>query len=438
MNESIKVMASDLADKNKVVTFKQNSLFEAIEFGRGNDKLIGELASKIAAGVKNDLILIKGKLVPLMKEYAAYLDKKVLDAKEVTETSLYQVQEQSIPDVVKELQDKGIILAKRSIGEMPVAQLSIPLPSDDVIMSMFKHNISSIDMYASKIVDMYTKEEAKALWEKYLLNISRSNPAIDMMSFNSTSFKELIMLFLVLSNLREEKVAGVKASEETYKDIVHKFYSEVLNTLAIKVEKYQTDVRMNKLIADIKDEYTVVVNADVYDDFLNANGKPEVLFGLLLNRPNNVTGFLRKEIELKQDEYLKAWDKKVKMVRMNSKYADLKKYEAVYSISLRHLFEELIPGDLEKIAKTDIANAESLLKAKLAEEPINEVMDTEYMAREILAHIVFPGTNFHKFTDYMLEYVKLDPKLTSQEAASFASIDMIMDYLLQQVNTEDL
>lgn len=438
MNESLKILASDLAEKNKVVSFKDNSLFDAIEFGGYNEKLTSELANKIALGVKNDLMLIKGKMLPLMTEYSNYLSDKIANAKEASEISLYKVHEQNIPDVIKEMQDKNIINPKRATAELPVSNVSVPVPSEDVIMDMFKHSITSINTYAASVVSTYTKEEVSKLWEKYLTNISRSNSAIDMMSFNSTSFRDLVMLFLVLSNLKQDRIAGVKASEDVYKEVVSKFYSEVLNTIAVKIEKYNTDIRTKKLVTDIKDKYTIVVNASVYDDFLDAGGQPEVLFGLLLNRPENVSGFLRKNIEVKQDEYLAAWNKKVKTVRMNSKYSELKKYEAVYSISLSHLFKELIPGDLEKIANTDIIAAENGLKEKLKSEPINEVMDVDYMAREILAHLVFPQTNFHRFTDYMMEYTKLDSKLTPQEAASFASIDMIMDYLLQQVNTEEL
>ena len=438
MKESLKIMATDLADKNKVVSFKQNSLFDALEFDRGNEKLLSELSKKISISVQNDLGLIKGKIIPLMQEYVAYLNDRVLNAKETSETSLFNVIENNIPDVVKEMQDKNIINPKRAVSELPVSQVNIPVPSKDVIRSVFKHKINSIAVYGNKIVSSYDDEALATLWEKYFSNISKSNAAIDNLYYSSTGFNELVMVFLALSNLREERVAGVRVNESIYKEVVNKFYSEVLNYIAIRIEKYSNEVKTNKLVNSFKNQYTVVVNADVYDVFLNNGGSPEVLFGLLLNKPNNVTGLILKNIELRKDEYLSTWNKKVKVTRMNSKFGELKKYQAIYSISLRHLFDELLPDDLKELVSSDINQAETILADILKKEPIDEVMDTQYMAKEILEHILFPETNFKRFTSYMLEYQKLDNTITPKDAASFASLDMIMDYLLQQVNSEDI
>jgi len=438
MKESLKIMATDLADKNKVVSFKQNSLFDALEFDRGNEKLLSELSKKISISVQNDLGLIKGKIIPLMQEYVAYLNDRVLNSKETSETSLFNVIENNIPDVVKEMQDKNIINPKRAVSELPVSQVNIPVPSKDVIRSVFKHKINSIAVYGNKIVSSYDDEALATLWEKYFSNISKSNASIDDLYYSSTGFNELVMVFLALSNLREERVAGVRVNESIYKEVVNKFYSEVLNYIAIRIEKYSNEVKTNKLVNSFKNQYTVVVNADVYDVFLNNGGSPEVLFGLLLNKPNNVTGLILKNIELRKDEYLSTWNKKVKVTRMNSKFGELKKYQAIYSISLRHLFDELLPDDLKELVSSDINQAETILADILKKEPIDEVMDTQYMAKEILEHILFPETNFKRFTSYMLEYQKLDNTITPKDAASFASLDMIMDYLLQQVNSEDI
>lgn len=438
MNESLKIIADELASKNKVVSFKQNSLFDAIELGSHDEKLLSELSKKIALGVGNDLSLIRDKMIPLMQEYVAYLDEKLLRTKELSETALFNVIEVSIPDIVKEMQDKNIINPKRATVELPVTQINIPVPSADTIRDVFKHKINSINVYANNILSNYDNEALAVIWEKYFTNVSRSNSNIDNLYYGSTGFNELVIVFLALSNLREERVAKVSVSESVYKDIINRLYSEVLNIIAIKIEKHNNEIKTNKLVKTFENDYTIVVNAEVYDVFIDGGGSPEVLFGLILNKPQNVTGLIRSNIELNQDDYLKSWNNKVKVSRMNNKFGELKKYKTLYSISLKHLFEVLLPSDLEELVKINLPEAEIALDEILKREPIDEIMDTRYMAKEVLEHILFPDTNFERFTNYMLEYKKLDPQLTPKEAASFASVDMIMDYLLQQVNSEDI
>ena len=60
------------------------------------------------------------------------------------------------------------------------------------------------------------------------------------------------------------------------------------------------------------------------------------------------------------------------------------------------------------------------------------------MAREVVGYVLFENTGFHKFTHYMIEIEKLNPDFNSCEIANFATVQLLLEYLTEQLTVDNI
>jgi hypothetical protein len=79
-----------------------------------------------------------------------------------------------------------------------------------------------------------------------------------------------------------------------------------------------------------------------------------------------------------------------------------------------------------------------MLQAMLSGKESSFLMDVDFISKEVVGVILVPETNFYRFVNYMLEFSRINPSISGKDAASLASAEVIMDYLLQQVTVNDI
>jgi len=68
MDDVIKLIAEDLANNNKVIEFKDNSVFGIYDMPNYTHEDINTVGIKIGNGLVNDLVKIREQYRPIMKE----------------------------------------------------------------------------------------------------------------------------------------------------------------------------------------------------------------------------------------------------------------------------------------------------------------------------------------------------------------------------------
>jgi hypothetical protein len=437
MNEIIAMIAAALAKNGQVIGVSGNSIFSAIELGDGSEQDLNVMANKIATKINNELIFIKGKMLPLMGDYVEVINKKLSEFKMPSELSKFKIVEVTIPDLFYELKDTNVITSKRPVGALPIASVIVPTPKIDEVRSFFKHPVARLDALVEEVLVKYTNEDLIKVWDKYLLNVSQSNTNIENISYGIMGkLDELVMLYAVVSNIKNSRPAGVRVSEDTYKNVMEQFNLELLNYISIAIEEKAKIKNIKKLVIAKRSDYELLVEKELYDNFIKDGNSPEVLLGMLLSGEITFEKMLVNSIIENAVRYKSAWEKKVKLNAVEAKSREIDKFKATYSITLKALYEEVIPSDLKDYVKVDLATAEKALLELYKELKESEIVDVDVMAKDILGLIVFSNTNFYAFTNYMLEHTKLHSGISSKEAASLAMVDLILDYLLQQINTE--
>lgn len=439
MNQELCKIAQTLTTKGQIISFKPGSILQALETFNSEEEFNSAI-NQISNKLNSELILIKNKLLPLMNEIAQLCKKKVEGMQDTSEITKYNIRAIDIPEFIKEMKANGILKDKRQPMKLGPVGIGLACPPLESIRDYFKSPVNGLEIYINQILSKYKDEDLINLWEKYLGNLSDDNLYIIELFRNPINNVENIILFFVcLDNIRDEKPIGSSVSDENYNTVLPVIHSEIKNLLAIINDNIIADRKIGRLVLSMSpDNYTINVDKELYDKFLENGGSPEVLYGLSLVGEFKLENSFLTDIQTKSEEYKLKWINKVKLEGFNSIPNLVNRYDALYQLVLRKTYEAYIPADLVEYLTCDYNNAQYELRSFVKELPQDKFLDYNYVARMIIGCIMFKNTNFYQFTETMLGYMNLNKTFTQQDAATFASFDLIICYLLEQIETEAL
>ena len=280
MDDIIEIIAKELANNNKIVSFQVGSIFESLSSSTATQEDINTICKSISQKLMNEVVLIKTKMIPFMSNVVLLVESKVKKYSPDSEVNKYKVVEFKVPKLVEELVSKKEITTKRPVREYSNSILTIPTPTEN-IRDMFILENPVYNTYASEVVAKYSDEELAKIWDKYLTNISKSNNELSSLSFNSIiRMEEIVLLYILCINLKDKKPANVVSPDNVYIDVMSHLELELLNYLAIGLDTLATYRRLNRLVIDIKDKYTIVLDKVILDQVATESFNVEVILGM--------------------------------------------------------------------------------------------------------------------------------------------------------------
>ena len=425
MNEILELIAKELANKNQVVKFKHGSVFNLLETTGATSDSIALISSKLANSIRNDVDKFRNVYLQEAKAYGEAVRKELSTFNENEDLSKYKVIEQYIPSILDYYGEKNILAPKRQVRELPIASISINVPEDNEIMEYLKVSNPIEQKYIDAVVAEYgNAEEIEKLWNMYLANVSQGNPNIENLPYGpSEKIYEIILLDVIVKKLKDDKPAGVNTPDTAYRNTMNEFHSELLNLMSIFVNDYNNSVKLDKVVTKRLSPTEVLVNRTVYEKLLD-DITSDVMLGYIVS--GSELKFL-SDIKVNADQFVKAWSDKVKLNKIAGATNKVKRYKAAYANVVGDIY-----SNIDKLKLHDDV-LQALMNVK-----DSDVLNVDKTTSYILGTVIYPDSNYLKFISAMEEYMTLDNKLTNVEAASLAAIDIIIDYLLQQVEIEGI
>lgn len=440
MKNAIKLIAEQLVGKNKIIKAKPNSIFEFIDLCQHDNEKITEVAKTISVKLENEMDLFRNKLNPLMLEIEKLIKDNVEKYTPVLESSKYKVVEFDMPIVVTNLKSSGLLPNKsREPRTIQDEQLHIPTPDKLDLEKYLELDTPTTTDGLRVELGKYSDEALLQMWEDYLGNISASNTKLMTLFTNPiANITPLLTVFTFLYNLNKNKPSTVTATDDKYFGIVKYVLDEIANTIVYADELFNSGRTRGILVVGYTDEgYTIQVDEKLYQTFIGEGNSPEILLGLAVSdNKNDVEYIFYNKIVENRQFFIDAWTKKLRLEHYAESIKTVSTYKSVYSIIIKEAYN-LVPNDLQDLLEVDENQARMKLEEKLATEKDSEIVNPIYMAREIVGYVLFENTNFHKFTHYAMEISKLNPDFTSKELFNFSIVQMLLDYLTDQVVLEN-
>lgn len=432
VNDIVQLLAKDLSSKNMLVKNKPGSIFNIVEQAPNE---IGNLAKLISTKVNNELILVKNKLIPFMNDLVKAVQDKANEFTDENELSKYKIVEVNYPIVIDELETLGELGVLRTPLVINIPEAGLPTPDKTVIASYFKHPNVSINAYTQELIEKYGPDGLSNLWDKYLVNISSENVNVSSLGLNVLDkINDYILLLTVCGNLfNEHKESG----NSNLLNALTTLKTEVGNYLLIARKQVRDNQNAGRVILHIQDT-TAYVDQEVYKKFIESGKSPEVVLGYILKGKYDPIETLFNNLSANAEEYQKMWISKVNLSTYAESAKAYNKYKVLYELVVMDLYKvdeqgnNKIPLDLQEFA-TENNNVKPLLDKLLNDLNSAQILDINLTCRHIVGDVIFPTTNFTHFANSIVEYGKLNTTLTPQDAATYASIEFILDFLLAQV-----
>lgn len=428
INGVIELIASDLASKGLMVTPVQNSILHALTVSQSQFDL-NEIIKKLSVVLNNELILIKNKILPFSQELKQEFDKILANSVLPNELTEYNIKEFSVPEATTILlknKKHGVGDASQPIGDIGI---SLPTPEQDIR----KYFISSsvlLNQELQVILSKYTDEDLYKLWDKYLTNISESNINIAERGLDVASkIEDYTLLIIALENLLEEKLPNSGVEDDRYNLLISLLLNELYAMIIMYFKTIENYKITGRLIFAI-DNKQAVVDSELYNEFLNSGGSIEAILGLLVSGKTDSISMNINNIKEHITEYEDIWKQKIKYHSFSALPRERDRYKTAYKVlALKIISENLIPSDLNEHVNKEFLSKPEISLDNVAED---ELLDIDNVINKMVS-VMFDSTYFGTFTGYMVSYSKLNHDLTPQECATFAALDLIIDYILGSV-----
>jgi hypothetical protein len=218
-----------------------------------------------------------------------------------------------------------------------------------------------------------------------------------------------------------------------YKKIVHQYMDAAAVKLNKAIDMKDTVKKNGSLIVSFNDtSSTVVVNEDVYLDYINNGGKNEIIFGALVS---GEVPYMVNALAGKETEYQTAWDRYVlfnSSVRKNKAFVQIK--EIAISVILGQLTnvteseQELVNNNSQHMLTISKEITEFIIG--LNSEQLNKVYSVALYA---IAMIRFRHTDAYRFLWTINNICEVDSRIDVREAALIATTEYVTDYLMNQM-----
>jgi len=430
--EGIQLLANTLANRGKRVAFRQNSIFNMWN-GNSNDR--SAVVASISTMIGNEVNIYRNQYIPFMQEYEELVSQTIASKLGNVDLSEYKVVSIGVPTYINLLIDGNRISTSANKRSLDVSPLTIPFPGMSIANDYLVDKIPSKQMALDEILGDYDDAAIQDLWEKYLLNISPANDAWNKLSSSSPILmNEATLLYHIVTKLKEVRPDNVRASEIVYLNAIRNMEAKLVGDIAGMYKNISSYKKFNRLVIVVKDT-TIYVVEDLYKTFL-ANNTVEVLLGLIIvNGSASIKNYYIDDIEINKDDYVVAWNKTVKLKTIAVRNNDVAAYRLGYIIALEKLYQDLTP-EMQESLSMDLNSAKTIITDYLKKSNMAEISEVKKISQSIITELLLGDTNFGIFVKNMISYAKLDESTTPKEAASLATLDLIVDYLTEQITTE--
>lgn len=432
MNNGYELIVKKLTSENKVIKIKPNSVFSGLDAFSNKEEMINPIVKALSVKLLGQISLMRNKIKIFMEDFEDAVTEKVKEYSPPSELSKYNIEVLNIPTAVDALKSNNILVDSRSPIPLPNDTFNLEAPAD--LVRYAQHTNNEVNTYVQMIISKEDSDYLNKLWDKYLSNISSSNLNISNMGVNvMLKLEDYVVLYVILDNLKTTKPDNCTIPDTAYFGRINHFQSEVANYLAMGSTLFNNGRTTRKLVIAIPDQYTVLVDEEMYNKFLQEGGSSEAVLGILLDPPGQLPNKYTVDYMLDSKEmYKNMWEQRANLIRYKEVDNNLNRYRVCYSMVLSDINKN-IPGSVRDLIKMDQDEINNKLPEFLNTLDKSVLCDVTLASREIIGRFLLPDTKFYSYTGSMLDYKKLNPELEPNEAASYATIDLILDYLLDQI-----
>jgi len=426
MENYINSLSRRLSENGLSIEFKDRSVFKLLRDTNPNPEDFSFLGNKIAIHIFNDINKYKNIYNPYLEFYNEQINKEVTKIANMNNIP-YDVSTIGLPEIIRVMEDRNYIDSVRKTN-ISVSGQKVKILTN---LSGYKPSFGSAvldKMYKDLNVELSDEER-----DNVLAALKNKLGTKDSYVFKiSANIKNINTILYALGMVEMIMVGNIDyiGSENAFKIATAELRNYLKNKLTIILETYETDRKTNRLVIGLENDI-LFVNEDVYFEFIK-NNTSEVLLGLIveLRDENDVSKYYLKNITDNADYYIEKWKRNLKLITANKLISDAENYRNAY-LNVAYEVYDSLTDELKIYVRSYVMDG---ISSYLKELSLKELVNVEDISSYIVAVYLLNDKDYYDFIEKMELYSKNLPGLDVDDVASLASIDKIVDYIVEQID----
>lgn len=395
-----------------------------------HDTAMEDIVDVVAKTVQSNLQLAKNVVNPIIKDVVKFVDDAVAEAN-VKAVTLMNV----VPDVYRPIWNNPQI-------ESMVARYSQTPPSDTKVV----HALPPVD--PQTIADLLTtgagrldeeiKEWMNDLPEGYLVDVYNSffnraasseyigSKFIDF--FGTQCDREAVLAIHLMARRLEKNIPeDVNMDVGEYRSYMIEVQAQSGRCLARVFETRAKEIKNKTVVkrwpavmpenlgAKVEN---IIVNADIYDQWLNDGGCPEILFGAFLVDRNTVYA----DLIAKGEQYKKTWERQDNLLRMR---ASTQRFNVTLGALRKALTTQINKMEEEQLPVANRASLHERLNQFMEGVNAKDLEDIYSVAQRLVCDTLYAHTNAKDILVAMDNIGRENPDMDIREVALLATVDVV-------------
>lgn len=252
----------------------------------------------------------------------------------------------------------------------------------------------------------------------------------------STNRDRALAVFLMARNLKKDAPEGANMTLNEFREKMLALIEQAGRVVAVSLQRRRADIKRGMLVPfwpaiDVKSALVtganIVVIGEVYDQWIAGGGAPELILGAYVTDQNAAPQHLLDNAE----RYRAAWNRNLMMLKSQSNAGRYNATIKALSEGVKDIINELNENDIVVTNKGVLFERLNDVLSTIVAVDAEDVFGT---ARKVLCYVLYAHTDAEKLLkilDHMLEEFE---GLDVREAALYAVIDLMAEWLLKLVD----
>lgn len=397
----------------------------------GHDVSMDEIADVIGESVRYNLDLARNTVNPIVREVAEELQNH-MQTMEGRNQSHIEIRPLTLP----------------SLWNSPTLEQMVERYSEELVMDIKVDSSFRLDTESQPVqkylhtgaasLDQEIDDFVELMGEDFVLDVFNryfgyeDNPVIRYTS-NVKKWNEMLVVHLFARYFLENPPSDANMTLERFRQYMARVMSQSGRVVVSIMKQRELDRSGRSLVKswpvdNQRQQVYIDVNGDVYNDFLEKGGSPEVLLGSYVSDRQRSFSYLLDNIE----HYEKEWERKLRVLttgrRLNRFNNALDGLRSAVCRQINEMDEETLPVSKEILHRKLEENLKSLY---------GHWYETPYeYARVVVCKTLFPHTlalNILCAIDFV---AKDQPEIDVREAALLATIEIVTNWVSKLCNIE--
>lgn len=418
-----------------------------------HDTVIAEAVRVVSQAIRGNVSVAQNIVLPVVKSAWESVVQTMKDVE-----SNFRIVLSVSPDVLGDVWNDAALLESveryrdsLGVGDAPILSVHKPRTQDE-IFDLLKTGSARFDKllrsYAEQLNSQATFMSVVSIYNNYFVNGRYDETAIPVLDNNYTPSvndfmgttpyerTRTLLIHFIAKSLRASPDEGIDMSAQDYDHQMSRLIADTGRGIIRVLERRERDIRAKKLVfsypydgsetnSSNPSDAVIRVNPEVYNDWLKAGGRPEVLFGAFVTDYNtNYTELLEKA-----DDYISAWGRRRAVLLSGQESAKMHVLIGAVRTAVEKVIREM---DKDHLPEDGNERMSERLREELKNIRLTQMDDLYVLVRQVVCHVIFPNKQALDILERMDKIALDNPDIPIREVATAAVIDILTSWIADQ------